>query len=159
MTPRSAGSFPDSLLAMADLGEKLRPVIEAHLEPGEELRGVCIGAESGMFKGRQVVVGTTDRRLIVQGMNRRFAADGDPVLLTPDRIADASAEGAGGGWLNVGPAILDATAVTLKLRTVDGQKLKINMMRGTGPLGGLGGGESQREGLEALAAWFRETAP
>ena len=33
------------------------------------------------------------------------------------------------------------------------------MMKGTGALGGLGGGEVQREGLEALAAWFRDTAP
>jgi hypothetical protein len=144
---------------MADLGEKLRPVVEALLEPGEELRGLCIGAESGMLRGRQVAVGTTDRRLIVQGMNRKFAADGEPTLLTPDRIADVSVDGAGGGWIEVGPAILDATAVTLKLRTVDGEKLKINMMKGTGLLGGLGGGEVQREGLEALATWFRESAP
>ncbi len=33
------------------------------------------------------------------------------------------------------------------------------MMKGTGVLGGLGGGEAQREGLEALAGWFRESAP
>ena len=26
------------------------------------------------------------------------------------------------------------------------------LMRGTGPLGGLGGGETQRQGVEALAA-------
>ena len=140
------------------LEAKLRPVIEALLEPGEELRGVCVGAESGMFKGRQVAVGTTDRRLIVQGMSRRFAADGDRCCCA-DWIADVSVDGAGGGWIEVGPAILDATAVTLKLRTVDGEKAKINMMKGTGMLGGLGGGEVQREGLEALAAWFRDTAP
>jgi hypothetical protein len=143
---------------MADLGEKLRPAIEPLLESGEELRGVCVGAESGMFKGRQVAIGTTDRRLIVQGMSRKFAPDGDPLILTPERIADVSVDGAGGGWIDVGPAILDATAVTLKLRTVDGEKLKINMMKGTGMLGGLGGGVTQREGLEALAGWFSESA-
>jgi hypothetical protein len=143
---------------VADLGEKLRPAIEPLLEPGEELRGVCVGGESGMFRGRQVAIGTTDRRLIVQGLSRRFAADGDPLLLTPDRIAEVSVDGAGGGWIEVGPAILDATAVTLRLRTVDGEKLKINMMKATGPLGGLGGGEAQRQGLEALATWFRENA-
>lgn len=140
------------------LEAKLRPVIEALLEPGEELRGVCVGAESGMFKGRQVAVGTTDRRLIVQGMSRKFAAEGEPLLLSAERIAEVSVDGAGGGWIEVGPAILDATAVTLKLRTVDGEKAKINMMKGTGMLGGLGGGEVQREGLEALAAWFGEHA-
>jgi hypothetical protein len=30
------------------------------------------------------------------------------------------------------------------------------MMRGSGPLGGLGGGEDQRLGVEAMAAWFAE---
>ena len=141
------------------LAEKLRPVIEPLLEPGEELRGVCIGADSGMLKGRQVAVGTTDRRLIVQGMNRKFEPKDAPLLLTPDRIADASADGAGGGWYNVEASIMDGAAVTLKLKTVDGEKLKINMMRGTGPLGGLGGGETQKQGLEAMAAWFREAEP
>ncbi len=144
---------------MADLGEKLRPAIEPLLEPGEELRGVCVGAESGMFKGRQVAIGTTDRRLIVQGVSRKFAPEGDPLLLRPERIAEVSVDGAGGGWIDVGPAILDATAVTLRLRTVDGEKLKVNMMKGTGMLGGLGGGEAQRQGLEALAGWFRDSAP
>ncbi len=143
---------------MADLGAKLNPVVEALLEPGEELRGVCIAAESGLVRGRQVVIGVTDRRLIVQGMNRKFEAAGEPALLTPDRIANASAGGAGGGWFDVEAAIMDAAAVTLKLRTVDGQKMKLNMMRGTGPLGGLGGGEDQRQGLEALAAWIGEAA-
>jgi hypothetical protein len=32
------------------------------------------------------------------------------------------------------------------------------MMRGTGPLGRLGGGEDQGSGFEALGAWFAEHA-
>ena len=44
--------------------------------------------------------------------------------------------------------------MTLKLRTTDGERLKLMLMRGTGPLGKLGGGEVQRQGLEALSAWF-----
>ena len=51
---------------------------------------------------------------------------------------------------------MDGAAVTLKIRTTDGDKLKLMMMRGTGVLGKLGGGETQRRGLEALAAWFRQ---
>ena len=107
-----------------------------------------------MFKGRQVAIGVSDRRLLVQGMNRKFEPDGEPVLLPPERIADASVDGAGGGWLEVGAAILDQVAITLKLRTSDGEKLKLTMMHGSGPLGGLGGGETQRQGVEALGAWF-----
>jgi hypothetical protein len=112
-----------------------------------------------MFKGRQVGIGVTDRRLIVQGANRKFEPDGEPISLPPDRVASAEAEGAGGGWLNVGAAIMDGAAVTLKLKTTDGEKLKLMLMRGSGPLGGLGGGEDQRSGVEAIGEWFAANAP
>jgi hypothetical protein len=142
---------------MIDLDAKLRAALAPPLEPGEELRGVCVATQQSMFKGRQVALGVSDRRLLVQGMNRKFEPDGEPVSLPPERIADASVDGAGGGWMEVGAAILDQAAITLKLRTGDGEKLKLTMMRGgSGPLGGLGGGEAQRQGLEALGAWFSE---
>jgi hypothetical protein len=111
-----------------------------------------------MFKGRQVAIGVTDRRLIVQGANRKFEADGEPISLPPERVVSAAAEGAGGGWLDVGAAIMDGAAVTLRLKTTDGEKLKLMLMRGTGPLGGLGGGEDQRAGVEALGEWFAADA-
>jgi hypothetical protein len=113
-----------------------------------------------MFKGRMVAIGVTASRLVIQGVDRRWEPDGEPVSLPPERIASASAEGAGGGWADFGSAVMDRAAVTLKLKTSDGEKLKLTMMRGTGPLGGLGGGEVQREGVEALGAWFgaRESA-
>ncbi len=91
-------------------------------------------------------------------MTRKFEPDGEPTSLPPERIASADADGAGGGWVNLGAAIMDGAAVTLKLKTTDGEKLKLTMMRGTGPLGGLGGGEDQRSGIEALGAWFGEHA-
>ena len=103
-----------------------------------------------------VAIATTDRRLLIQPLTRKFAPDGDPIALPPERIADAKAEGAGGGWPQIGAALMDEAAATLKLKTADGEKLKLMMMRGTGPLGGLGGGEDQRQGVEALAAWFTE---
>ncbi len=139
-----------------DLDSKLRPVAEALLTQGEELRGVCVGTQIGIFKGRQVMLGVTDGRLIVQGMNRKFEPIGDAISLPRERIADASAEGAGGGWMNIGPAIMDSAAVTLKVRTTDGEKLKLTLMRGTGVFGKLGGGDTQRNGVEAVAAWLTE---
>ena len=141
-----------------DLDARLRPVAEALLTQGEELRGVCVATRVGMFKGRQVLLGITDRRLLVQGMNRKFEPVGDAISMPPERIADASAEGAGGGWISVGLAIMNGAAVTLKVRTTDGEKLKLTMMRGTGLFGNLGGGETQRQGVEAVAAWFAEHA-
>ncbi len=141
---------------MADLDSKLRPVVEALLESGEELRGVCVATQASLFKGRQVVLGVTDQRLLVQGMTRKFEPDGEAISLPPERIAKADVEGAGGGWMQVSAAIMDGAAVTLKLRTTDGEKLKLMLMRGTGPLGSLGGGETQRQGVEALSTWFAE---
>jgi hypothetical protein len=145
-------------LTVVDLDAQLRPVAEALLTQGEELRGVCVATQVGMFKGRQVLLGVTDRRLVVQGMNRKFEPVGEAISLPPERIADASAEGAGGGWMRVGLAIMDGAAVTLKIRTTDGEKLKLTMMRGTGLFGSVGGGETQRQGVEAVAAWFAEHA-
>ena len=51
---------------------------------------------------------------------------------------------------------MDKLAVKLQIRTTSGQKLKFSLMRATGPgpLSGLGGGDTQREGVEALAAFF-----
>ena len=89
---------------------------------------------------------------------RKLDLDNTTISLPPERIAEASADGAGGGWPNIGTAIMEKAAVTLKLKTTDGEKLKLMMMRGTGPLGGLGGGEDQRSGFEALGAWFAEQA-
>lgn len=115
---------------------------------------MVIATQSSAFKGRAVAVATTDRRLIVQGLNRKLEADGLAMSIPPERLANAKADGAGGGWLTVGAVIMDGAAVTLRLRTTDGEKLKLMMMRGSGMFGKLGGGDDQREGIEALASWF-----
>jgi hypothetical protein len=139
---------------LGELGEKLRAALEPALGQGEPLLGACVATQQSTFKGRSVAIGVTESRLIVQGVNRKWAIDGEPLSLPPERIADVNAAGAGGGWAEIGAAIMDGAAVTLKLKTTDGEKLKLTMMRGTGPLGGLGGGEDQRQGIEALSAWF-----
>jgi hypothetical protein len=75
-------------------------------------------------------------------------------------VAAAKAGPAGGGWINVDSAILDHAAVRLQIETTDGKKLKLMLMRSEGKLlGGLGGGETQRRGLEALAGWFSRLSP
>jgi hypothetical protein len=142
---------------MADLDSKYRPGLEANLESGEDLRGLCIASQQkGMFKGGAAVIGTTDRRLLFQPLDRRGNHDGALRSITPGQIASAKAGPAGGGWINVDTAILDHAAVRLQIQTTDGEKLKLMLMRGEGKvLGGLGGGEAQRHGLDALAEWFR----
>ncbi len=146
---------------MADSDSKFRPYLEPQLEDGEDLRGICVASQQkGMFKGGAVALGVTDRRLLVQSLTRRGDPDGPPLALMGEQIASAKAGPAGGGWINVDTAILDHAAVRLEIRTTGGEKLKLMLMRGEGKvLGGLGGGEAQRQGLEALADWFSRRPP
>jgi hypothetical protein len=142
---------------VADLDSKYRPVLADRLEQGEELRGICIAShQKSMFKGGAVAIGVTDRRLLIQPLDRRGNPDGSVISIAPEQIASAKAGPAGGGWINVDTAILDHAAVRLQIETTDGEKLKLMLMRGEGTVfGGLGGGETQRLGLDALAGWFR----
>lgn len=140
------------------LADKLRPVAESLLQPGESLLGCCIATRRGLFSGQMVAIAVTEGRLVVQPLTRRFKPDGEPLSLPPQRIADARAGSGGGGWPTIGSAILDGASVALKLRTTDGQKLKLLMMHASGLLGGLAGGEAQRQGVEALGAWFARHA-
>ena len=101
-----------------------------------------------------VAIVTTDDRIIVQGLTRRLEPDGEPISLTPRRIADVRIRGGGAGWATVGAAILDSVSVRLDLRTDDGVALSLTMMTADGPLAAAAGGETQRAGVEALGRWF-----
>jgi hypothetical protein len=140
-----------------DFESKHAPTLEAALEPGERLLGVCAaGQQKGMFKGGAVALGVTDRRLLVLPLSRRGEPDGEPDSIPPERVESARAGGAGSEWYNVYAGLMDHAAVALEIRTTDGEKLKLTMMRGEGRvLGKLAGGEGQRRGIEALAGWFR----
>jgi hypothetical protein len=142
---------------MTDLESKYRPALADQLEAGEELRGLCVASQQkSMFKGGAVAIGVTDLRLLIQPVDRRGDPDGSPQSIRHGDVASAKAGGAGGGWWSVTTGILDHAAVRLEIKKTDGEKLKVMLMRGEGKLlGKLGGGEPQRQGLDALAEWFR----
>jgi hypothetical protein len=140
-----------------DFEEKVRPHLEALLQPGEVLQGIVAATHQKTFSGGLYAIGVTDRRLLLQPLDRRLQPKDPPRSIAPDRLASADVDGAGGGWWTAPAAILDATATALTIRTTDGEKLKLMMMKGTGLLGGLGGGQGQRDGLLALAEWMRRT--
>ena len=142
---------------MPDFASAVQPALEGALEPGETLEGICAAAQQSTFKGRSLALGVTDRRLLLAPQDRRGGPTGEVISIGPEEITSAKAAGAGGGWASIGPAILDSAAVTLELRT-DREKYKLNLMKGTGMFGKLGGGDAQREGVEALAAWFQRFA-
>jgi len=139
---------------MPDFSSVVRPHLENTLDPGETLAGVCAATQQSAFKGRSVAVGVTDRRLLLAPLDRRGRPNGDVISIRPEEITGAQAQGAGGGWASVGPAVLDSAAVTIQLKTANGDKYKLSLMRGTGIFGKLGGDEGQQAGIKALAGWF-----
>jgi hypothetical protein len=139
-----------------DPAELVLPLLQPMLADGEELRGWCLATEQTAFSGHTTVVGVTDQRLLVQGVDRKFRAKDALLAIRPDELAKASSDGAGGGWWTASEAILDATALTVRLETTGGEQRKLTMMRGGGGMfGKLGGGEAQQQGIDALAEWLR----
>ena len=145
-----AGAMPK------DPAELVVPIVDALLADGEQLRGWCLATEQSTFSGHTTVVAVTDQRVLLQAVDRKFRAKDDVLSIRPGELAKASADGAGGGWWTAGEAILDATALTVKLETTAGDKRKLTLMRGgSGTFGKLGGGEAQQQGIDALAEWLR----
>jgi hypothetical protein len=138
-----------------DFASMVRPAVDALVEPGENVRGVAAATQQKTFSGQLFAVAVTDRRLLLVPVDRRFQAKGEPTTVTPDGIATADLDGAGGGWWTAPAAVLDAAALTLRLETTSGEKFKLSMMKGgSGLLGGLGGGQSQSDGVVAVAEWL-----
>ena len=151
----------DTALTMNDFEAMLRPFAESVLEPGEELRGTCIASQQTTFRGWMVAVVITDDRLVLQRLrkSKELEADGPPLRLAASDIVSAKTGSTGDEFANPSIAVVDALAVNLRLRTADGQKLKLMISRGgEGTIGRMGGGQTQSEGVEALGHWFRRNA-
>ena len=143
-------------LVVPDFDAKHRPYLESLLDSGETLEGVCAANwEKGLFSNAVVILGVTNHRLLVQPVNRRGNPDGELISIAPEQLVAAKA-GSGGSWASVGEAIMDQHAAKLRLETTEGTKLKLMFMhaQGGGLMAKLGGGEGQRQGVEALARWF-----
>jgi hypothetical protein len=128
------------------------PSLETLLEPGETLLGVVAATQQRTFSGQLYAFGVTERRLLLQPVDRKMQPKGEPRVVTPETLVSADVDGAGGGWWTAPAAILDATAIALTLRTTDGEKNKLMMMKGGG---GLAGGPAQKEGVQALVEWMQ----
>ena len=143
-----------------DFHSQVRPRVEQLLAPGESLQGVCAATQQSAFRGGMVALAVTDQRLLVQPLDRHAEPKGDAVSIPPDELATLDAVGLGGEWYNAEPSMLENTALTVRLKTTRGQKLKLQMMRGgDGLLGRLGGGDAQQAGITSLATWVRQNHP
>jgi hypothetical protein len=135
-----------------EFAERARPSLDALLEPGEPLLGVVAATQQRTFSGQLYALGVTERRLLLQPVDRKMQAKGEARVVTRETLVAADVDGAGGGWWTAPAAILDAAAIALTLRTTDGEKLKLMMMKGGG---GLGGGAAQKDGVRALVEWMQ----
>ena len=138
-----------------DPAELVVPVLEGNLADGETLRGWCLATEQSAFSGHTTIVGVTDERLLVQGVDRKFRPMDELLSIRPQELASADSDGAGHGWWTATAGIMDAAALSVTLSTTSGARRKLTLMRGTGMFGKLGGGDAQRDGIEALAEWLR----
>jgi hypothetical protein len=141
-----------------DPADLVLPVLEARLEDGEVLRGWCLATEQSTFSGHTTIIGVTEHRLLLQAVDRKFRPKDDLFAVRTSDLARADADGAGGGWWTATAGIMDAAALTLRIETTTGEQRKVTLMRGEGMFGKLGGGEAQRQGIEALAEWLRSAA-
>jgi hypothetical protein len=144
---------------MAEIGEKLRPVLEPLLEDGEVLEGMCVGSQSGFMSSKFVVIGVTPKRLIVQETDRKQRPKGEPTIVAASDLAGSRESGFGAN--PVTSSIMEKTSIKLTVKTSSGDKLKLMIGRGGGDgmLGNLMGGPTQAEGVEALQAWLERNAP
>ena len=127
---------------------RVTPLLTALLEPGETLRGVAASTYQKTFSGWMVAIGTTDRRLILLGLDRKWQPKGPPQTVSdPAALAAAELDGAGDGWWTTSAAIADWHSLILRVRTDDGEKTKLTLTRGGMK---LLGGESQEAGVAAL---------
>ncbi len=142
---------------MSDFAEIYRPLLESALAPGEVLEGiVAANHRKSFFKGGALAIGVTAGRLLFQPVTRRGAPDGPVQPITRDQVAKVKLGGAGGSWPTATAAIADHSALSLDLRTTEGTRWKLMLMHGEGIFGGLGGGQLQREGVQALGRWLSE---
>jgi hypothetical protein len=138
--------------------EQLEAGIRGLLEPGEDLRGIAAASQKkGVFSTAVVALAVTDRRLIIQPLGRRKGElDGEAQSLTRDQVKKAKADRPGGFADTPSQAIMDGSTIDLKVWTDGGEKLKFQLMHGEGMFGFLGGGASQRNGVQALLSFLDE---
>jgi hypothetical protein len=143
--------------------DRVGPIFQGALDPGESLLGIAAATFQKTFSGALFAIGVTERRLLLQQLDRKLQPKDAVVSLPPEALASGGVDG--GGWLSSGAPfetsdIVDAASITVQLKTTDGRKYKLMMMKGgDGMLGGLAGGPSQTEGVRALVDWLAANGP
>lgn len=137
------------------IAQVLQPLADGLLAEGESLRGVCAATEVKTFSAGSRAIVVTDRRLMVQPVDRHWKTKGEPRSIAPGDVAGVEVSGLGDGWQHTAISVADDAGHTVRLRLADGAKLKLMLMAARGKmLGPLSGGEFQARGSEALLTWL-----
>jgi hypothetical protein len=136
--------------------EELEQQIRGLLEPDEQLAGIAAASwKKSAFSTAVVAVAVTDRRLLIQPLDRRGRGlKGDGHSLTREQIEKFKVGGGGGFGNSPTSAIMDSSTIDLKLWLSGGEKLKFSLMHGEGMFGFLGGGAPQQDGVQSLLAFL-----
>jgi hypothetical protein len=113
---------------------------------------MVVGSRSGFMSSKFVVVGVTPTRLLIQETDRKQNPKGEPTIVGSSDLAGSKTGGFGMG--DVTDSIMNATSIKVTVKTASGEKIKLMMAKGGGPLGKLMGGETQEQGVKALQAWL-----
>lgn len=142
--------------ASEKLAEMLEPLGQSLLPPGEDLLGALAASEVKMFGGGVRAVFVTPLRILVQPVDRKWNAKGETLSIGPENIEDFRVSGLGHDW-STAISVVANSGFELRMKLVNGQKLKLMAMSGEGRLlGGFGGGQAQQTGVEALLGWLSE---
>lgn len=111
-----------------------------------------------MFSGGVVALAVTDRRLIVQPLDRRGREiKGEAVSITRPELAKVRISRAGGAFDDPSVVVMSRIAMTVKLKTTGGDKFRFSLMDGGGGLlGDLSGGAAQQNAVRALGSFLGE---
>jgi len=117
----------------SEFEQKLESHIEGLLTPGEKLLGVTAASQQkGIFSGGVVTLAVTDRRLIIQPLDRKGReVKGEASSLTRDEISKVKLRRAGGAWDSPTDVIMSHVAITVKLKTAGGEKFQFSLMDGS----------------------------
>jgi len=116
-----------------DFQQKLEGHLRGLLEPGETLMGVSAASQQkGLFSGGVVALGVTGSRLIIQPLDRKGRElRGEATSLTRDQLDKIKVRRAGGAWDSPSDMVMSAVAITIKLKTTDGEKFQFSLMDGS----------------------------
>ncbi len=142
-------------MASADkLHEKILPVGESTLHRGEKLLGVVAATSAKLYGGKTYVIVVTDKRLVFQPTGAGWEPMGRAIPLHPDEIEEYEMRGMAPRALRGPLKGFSKGGFRVDIKTTDDRPFQLMGWTGEGPLGRMGGGKAQSEGVAALSDWL-----